>query len=415
MKIGYVVSLFPCWSETFIANEIRELRRRGASIEIFSLRRPTERLVQDEVIPLLDRVHYPTFAASAAGFATYAGRHPLRLARVAALITVSMWRTPGMLVKTLAMLPRALGFLRTLVRLDIRRVHAHWATYPATACWLFHVFEGIEYSFTAHAHDIWLAKPLLPRKIEAARFVATISEYNRAYLVPFAGRFPEKLKVIRCGLDLGRFPWLVGGGEARRERSAVHRVVAVGRLDEIKGFPCLIDACRTLRDAGVPFACRIIGDGPLEPSLRRRIAAHRLEGVVELTGAMPHSRLLPEIREASVFVAPSVRSRSGNQDGIPVAIMEAMALGTPVIATRIAGIPELVRDGENGILVEAGDPRALAEAIRSVLDREDLEALTRSARATIEGRFNIEKSVGELLRELSSDDMGKSQQRARCS
>ncbi len=397
MKVAYVVSLFPCWSETFILREVQELARRGIEVRIFSLRRATEKLVQPEAVPFLGRVRYPSWRGSVRSSLRRLFRDPLGLVRVGLAIVRSMGRSPSMLVKSLAMVPRALHFLDLIREEGFDHIHAHWATYPATAAWIFKSLEGLPYSFTAHAHDIWLARPLLEEKIEGARFVATISEFNRRYLLPHAGCDPGKLRVIHCGLDLRRFP-------VRWEDPALPcpRILAAGRLDEIKGFPHLIDACRELSRRGVPYQAKVIGDGPLRAKLEDQVRAGGLEDRVTLSPALPQEELAREIRASTLFVLPSIRTPSGNQDGIPVVLMEAMALGVPVVSTAVAGIPELIQSGVNGVLVEPGSPRDLAEAIRSLLaDRSARERLSRAARGTVERGFDITASVDLLLRGMA--------------
>jgi colanic acid/amylovoran biosynthesis glycosyltransferase len=400
MKIAYVVSLFPCWSETFILSEIRELRRRGANVTIFSLRSPSESLIQEEAAPFLGNVCYPSLRWSIPGVLRKLILRPNISLDIMATILKSMWRSPAMLAKTIAMIPRTLGFLDIIERSGITHIHAHWATYPATACWIMRSYSGIPYSFTAHAHDIWLEKPLLAEKIRSARFVVAISEYNRRYLEAYASN-RKSIKLIPCGLDLSRFPY------RKPVIPETPTLLAAGRFDEIKGFPHFIEACRILHDRGFPFRARIIGDGPLRQTLIGRVRASGLDNRVEVLPAMIHSQLLPEIGRSSLFIAPSVRTARGNQDGIPVVLMEALALGTPVIASRVSGIPELIADGRTGFLVPPGNPEALAEAIlEACSDPIRLEEISLAGRKTVEERFNIAASVETLTHEIEAGSTG---------
>jgi glycosyltransferase involved in cell wall biosynthesis len=174
-------------------------------------------------------------------------------------------------------------------------------------------------------------------------------------------------------------------------------VLAVGRLIEKKGFADLIRACALLRAEGCDFRCRIVGKGGLREALRDLIHELELEEHVELSGPMPREVLLEQYRRATVLVAPCVVGSDGNRDGLPTVITEAMALGVPVVATDVTGIPELVEDGRTGLLVRQRDPRALAAAIRRVLgDPDGARSLARAGRERVEERFDLRTNVAEL-------------------
>jgi glycosyltransferase involved in cell wall biosynthesis len=196
---------------------------------------------------------------------------------------------------------------------------------------------------------------------------------------------------VPCGLDLAQ---LQPAGDDARVPGAI---VAVGRLAPLKGFVHLVDACALLRDRGVAFTCDIIGDGPLREDLARRIADRDLVAHVRLLGALEQHDVRRHLARAEVFVLPSVRARDGDQDGIPVALMEAMAMAVPVVTSRLSGIPELVADDKSGLLVEPGDVPGLARAIHRLLRDPFLrERLTVGGREAVTQRHDIARSAAAM-------------------
>jgi len=385
--VGYVVSTFPCWSETFILREILALAERGVPVRIFSLTPPRESLVQAEARPLLADVIYPrpgrvvlsllrrpwTWLAAACDAWREAAPRGLR-ERAKALYTVAV----------------AAAFGDAARRLGVRHLHAHWATYPGLAVRTMRRFTGLSCSLTAHAHDIFLPNPHLRANVDAAHTVVTISDYNLRHLSSL-GLDAARLTVVPCGLDLRQ---LRPPDDDARVSGAI---LAVGRLAPLKGFVHLIDACALLRDRGVKLTCDIIGDGPLRAELERQIVAKDLADVVRLRGALDQSDVRASLSRAELFVLPSVRARDGDQDGIPVALMEAMAMEVPVVTSRLSGIPELVVDGVSGLLVEPGDVPGLAEAMQRLLTDPLLRAeLGARGREMTSARHDITRCAARM-------------------
>lgn len=394
MRVLYLTSLFPCWSETFIVREILALRAMGVDIRIVSLKPPTERMVQSDAASLLDRVIYPPAGARGALAAILqALRHPIETVRMIFSILRGLGSTPTSLAKSLVVVFRTLGMLSEMRRFAPDHLHAHWATYPSTAALFASRLLGVPFSFTSHAHDIFLEDHLLALKLSEAKFGVTISEFNRRFIAERIGsEFADKLRIVHCGISPQAFPFEAAQGTSGR-------IVAVGRLDEIKGFEHLVRACALLRDEGVSFSCRIIGDGPLRTSLQQQIDAASLSGHVVLAGAMPQEAVRSELRAAAMFVLPSVVTRTGDRDGIPVALMEAMALGIPVVSTHVSGIPELIQDGVSGHLAQPASATELAACMRRSLAMTAQERLGQceAARRTVEEGFDISKEAARLL------------------
>lgn len=395
MRVVYVVSLFPCWSETFIVREINELIATGIDVKIVSLKHASEEMVQTDAQALLDRVIYPQSAASGA-FAALGEilTRPLLSLRELTRLSIGLWREPNKLAKSVVTWWRSLGLAPVVRRLAAQRLHAHWATYPTTAAQILGPRVGLPFSFTCHAHDIFVERHFVKSKLEQAQFAVTISRFNVDYLKERLGQIAEeKLRVIHCGVVPSAIAYVKPDDLTRRKGL----LVSVGRLDGIKGFEALIDACQLLTDRGVSYECVIVGEGPLRASLQAQISAAGLDGVVTMPGARPGEAVRALLAQAQVFVLPSRVTPAGDRDGIPVALMEAMAAGAPVVSTRVSGIPELIESGKHGLLVEADDASALSAAIESQLTQPKPAAqMAQAARARIEQAFNVTTETARL-------------------
>ncbi|RPH60873.1 MAG: colanic acid biosynthesis glycosyltransferase WcaL, partial [Chloroflexi bacterium] len=274
----------------------------------------------------------------------------------------------------------------------VTHIHAHYATHPALAAWIIHNLTGIPYSITVHAHDIYVNQTMLEPKIRGARFVAAISEYNRQFLGKHLGPWAvEKTHIVHCGIQPERYQ------PAPQEKAGMFEVVSIGSLQPYKGQRHLIEACAILRGPGLNLHCRIIGGGELKGELETLIARKHLEGVVELTGPLPQDSVAKILPQAHCYVQPSIVTPSGKMEGIPVALMEALACALPVVATNISGISELVRPGQTGWLVPPEDPQALADALAVVhANREEAGRMAQAGRELVLQEFDLRKNVSKL-------------------
>jgi glycosyltransferase involved in cell wall biosynthesis len=386
--VGYILKMYPRFSETFILNELLELERQGVTLRIFSLREPDDGIVHGEVGLVRGDVSYIRW------------RRVLAVARAHARV---VRRSSARYVKALLFALRrhqfasVKHFLKAGVIADhvqregIGHIHAHFASSAASVALDVHRLTGVPYSLTAHAKDIYrhdLDIDHLRTKLDEAQFAVTVSDYNRDHLARLGAR--NVLRIYN-GLDLRRF---VPNGAAPDEPPLV---LAVGRLVEKKGFDVLIRACELLRADGVRFRCLIVGKGELAGDLGTLISALDLEEHVELAGPLPREKLLDLFPRASVVAAPCVVGSDGNRDGLPTVLTEAMALKIPVIATPVTGIPELVEDGRTGLIVPERDPAALAAAIRRLLEEpETARRLAEAGRARVERDFDLHANVREL-------------------
>ncbi len=398
MRVVYFVSLFPCWSETFIVREIRALIDLGMDVRIVSLKPPSEALMQSDAQTLLDRVIYPPGKAHAMLLAgAELLRHPLRSCAELGQIVRGLRRQPQALVKTMVTWWRTLAMLRAVSRLQPGHLHAHWATYPSTAAMFAAGRLGLPFSFTAHAHDIFLEDQLLTPKLAHARFSVTISQYNRTFLADRVSLvLLDRMRVIHCGVSPQDYAF-------KPQDRQPGLILAVGRLDPIKGFEHLIDACGLLAERGVEFTCRIVGEGPLRESLSRQIARVGLQHKVQLLGARKQEEVRALLSRAAVFALPCVITPQGDRDGIPVALMEAMACGTPVVSTRVSGIPELVTDKICGLLAEPGDAADLARCIEHQLGHTaEVKTRVLEGRRKVEAEFAIATEAAKLHAAIAS-------------
>lgn len=391
LRVLYVVSLFPCWSETFIAREIATLVAAGVDVRILSLKPPSETLVQPEAAALLERVWHPLPPKRAllAGLAAWL-RRPRAFAGAAARVVWRLRRQPLAAAKSLVALGRGAALLGRIQAFDPHLLHAHWATYPSTVAMALARALGRPFGFTAHAHDIYVDDHLLADKLGAARLPVTISRYNVEHLSRLAPDARARLRVVHCGVDLAATRFV-------REGRSGELLVAVGRLDPIKGFDVLVEALARLHARGRAFRCRIVGEGPERGALEAAIARHGLGDRIELAGARGQAEVQAALREAALFVLPCAVAADGNRDGIPVALMEAMAAGAPVVSTRVSGVPELV-GADEGVLVDERDPAALADALERLLGDAALrDRLAAAARAKIEREFDARAEALRLL------------------
>jgi glycosyltransferase involved in cell wall biosynthesis len=393
-SVGFLVKTWPKLSETFILEEVLGLERLGQRLHLFALNPPSDAISHDAVA----RVRAPVVHVSAdqdRTLAELATRH-WRLFRISprryvATALRTLLRTESGRWKDFLSGAR---LAEALLRAGIGHLHAHFVSEPAAVAEIAAGLAGTTYSLSAHAKDIYLSRPgSLRRKLGRARFTVTCTEYNRRHLSNVA---PDA-RVMRMyhGVDLQLFhPRL------RQPVEGEPLILAVGRLREKKGFGTLIDACSLLREAGHAFHCEIVGYGEEEANLTQRIARHLLWFHVHLVGKLPRQEVIDRYARACVFVMPSQLGSDGDRDGIPNVLLEAMAMEVPVVSTPVSGIPELVRDGQTGILVDSGDPRALADAIARLLRDAPLrQRLGIAGRRAVVESFDNERNL-LLLREL---------------
>jgi glycosyltransferase involved in cell wall biosynthesis len=387
MKVAYIVSRFPHVSETFIARELNAVSAAGIEVELFSLFAPVDPTVHPSAAPWIPKLHRCRPGRGLAALAWWLARRPLRLAASVAIVCASYARTPSLALRALAALVIACGHARTLRDRPVDRIHAHYATYPALAAWLCRRLVGTPYSFTAHAHDLFVDSSMLRRKVADAAFVVTVSDFNRRWIAEHAPA-ATPIHVVRAGIDPDAYPYrarrLVAGGSVA--------ALCVASLQEYKGHAVLLRALASDPQLD-QVRLELVGGGELRPELERLAAELGIADRVTFAGTCDEEAVRARLQAADLFVLASIVAADGQMEGVPVALMEALACGVPTVATRLSGIPELVVDGWTGLLAPPGDPAALAEAIaRTLADPEAAQRRSRAGRQLVEEDFDIRSS-----------------------
>ncbi len=397
-NVVYIVSLFPCWSEAFILNEIIEVEKSGINVTILSLKQPYEKTVHQNAKPYIKKTVYPSglFGIIQSNVLIILKNKKTYLSNLKIILqNDSRFVTK---IKEIITFFITIDFYRKLNLKEINHIHAHWATYPALSAMILSRLSDIPFSFTAHAHDIFLDKLMLKEKIESAKKVLTISDFNRKYLIALYGKTAEeKVSVVRCGIDVTTFNF-----NGFRERSGqIKTLIAVGRLCDIKGFEYLVEAVRILIDetGNSNLRCVIVGEGDNNNKLAKLINRLRLKDYIELPGAFSQEELQKLLKQCDVFVLPSIVTDNGNKDGIPVVLMEAMATGIPVVTTDVSGLPEIAINIKTALVVPQKDAKSLAGAIERMLgDKELVLQLRKNARSFVEKQYDIRTNALELVK-----------------
>jgi len=402
-RVAYIMSRFPKITETFILYEILALQARGVTVDVHPLLREREAVVHPEAARLMDRIRFHPFVSPSivAANLRWLLRRPRAYLGVLFEVLLGTWGSPNFLVGAIGIFPKSARFARDMEQAGVGHVHAHFATHPAVAALIVHRLAGIPFSFTVHGHDLHVEKRMLKEKIEAARFVVSISEYNRDTMIAACGEgVRSRIRIVHCGIDPTVFR-----ARARDARpDGPLRMVCVGRFDPVKGHTVLVEACRILAERGIAFECELVGEGPLRKGVEESIRRAGLADRIRSLGALPRPEVVTLLEEADVFVLPSVRAANGEREGIPVSLMEAMATGLPVVSSRLSGIPELVESGVSGLLAEPHDAHGLADALQMLARDPALRArLGRAGREKVLAEFDLSRNVDALAALLVGD------------
>ena len=384
------------------------LERLGLELEIGSVYPPLTSLRHEHVSCLRAPIHYAPpqeILRISEKNAKIAGRWPFDLVE-------QHERKYGPGVKAEQRARNALYFADFFARNQVDHVHVHFANRAAHTALFLKEISGIPFSVTAHGQDFMkdLGSDDLLREIcAAAEFVAAETDYSRELICQRCPHSAAKIHRVYNGIDLEHFPT-----PAQGTTNPVPRIISVGRLVPFKGFEYLVDACAELARRGFDFVCDIVGDGPLRDRLGAKIDMLNLSSRINLLGSLSQRAVLEKIQAADIFALASVIDAQGASDVFPTVILEAMSSARPVVSTRLAGIPELVVDGETGVLVSPGDTAALTCALEQLLRDPELRLrFGRAGRARIEQHFRIEDTVAPLLKlfERTSTNSAKSSQR----
>lgn len=393
MKVAYLTSLYPATSHTFIKREVAALRRQGVRVDTFSVRLPSEsertgenREEAESTFTILSQSLLTFFRAHLRTIA----RRPINYLKTAALAVSH--RPPGArsLLLSFAHFAEAVTLADELDRRSIRHLHTHFANSGATVGLLAATLLGIRWSFVVHgpSETDYPAGYLLPDKVRAADMVVCVSWFGHSQAMRLVSADHwRKFRLVHCGLDLRRMTKVEQGA-----RDA-NTLICVGRLCADKAQAGLLEAFALIRQEVPKARLRLVGDGPDRDALEKMARDLQIADRVDFLGRLPEAETLAEIARAGMMVLPSF------WEGLPVVLMEAMAMGVPVITSRIAGTPEMIIDGRNGLLFTPAKWPELGKCIRRLLDRPELGAqLATAARATIEQDFDVDVSARRLQR-----------------
>jgi colanic acid/amylovoran biosynthesis glycosyltransferase len=393
-RVAYLLLWFPEPSQTFVLDEVNTLVRLGLDLRVYTLygARPASRVTG------MAKVLAPVHRLGTAALARLV-RDLLRLDRTWGPEAAGFWRRAAMrrwrsletggeaLWATLA----GVHLAGIMTAHGIDHIHAPWANGPATAAWVASGLSGIPFSFSARAHDLYPPDGALEEKMAAARFIRTNARVNQRFLADRCPPLAGKVVNIYNGVSLA------GPAGPRPPARPPFHLLALGRLVPKKGFPVLLRACRLLSAQGVDFHLTLAGDGPDRRKIRQFIQRQGLADRVSLPGAVPHREVARLMAAADLLVMPSLIAPSGDRDGIPNVILEALLWGVPVVGTAVAGIPEVIQDGDTGWLTTPGDPETLARAVAAALsDPGEARRRADQGRALVAREFDSRRNYARL-------------------
>lgn len=401
LRIAYLARNLPVISETFIVREIAGLRRLGVKVKPLSLHACDRTVIHPEIPDLAGEVavlicpRNPKFWLAHLFFALFS---PIRYWGCLWRYVLTLKDSRRRAVR--AWLYFAVAPYAALICRDagIVHIHAHFANAATTIAMMAAHLLGITFSFTVHSHyETFIDNLLLPQKLTSASFVVSVSQF---FIDKLQRHYPEAAQtdfhLIRCGIDTEAY------APVPPPNNPQPIILSVGRLVDTKGFPTLIEACALLRDRNLPFRCLIIGDGPDKYLLFEMIKKYGLSDQVTLLGRKQPAEIESYYAQSALLALPCCVSKlhdePGNHDCLPFVLIEAMAKGIPVISTPMGAIPELVRDGETGLLIEPENPEALAAAIIRLLQDQDLaQRLAQAGRAQVVQEFDVSQTTSHLM------------------
>jgi glycosyltransferase involved in cell wall biosynthesis len=406
-QIGYLLRSYPRLSQTFVLNEVLALEKIGVSLQIFALINPHEQVVQRQVDQVRAPVQYLDADVQPRSVlnehAAAARRHLKGYLRALAYLAAnrsidrgytasSRWECFLQAVRLISLRDRQQH--DTGKRID--HLHAHFAHDPALIAFLAHLMTGIPFSFTAHARDLYqVPEKALTDRIRQAQAVVTCCRANLDYLGQIAPSQRAKFSLIYHGVNLNDFR--PRAAQEAGPPSTCPLILSVGRLVEKKGFQDLLQALLIVKESGVDFHCAIYGDGPLRPQLVDWIEQHGMAGEVSLNGDRTQQELISIYQEAALFALTPIQTQDGDRDGVPNVLVEAMAVGLPVVTTAVSGIPELVDDRQNGLLFQPHDVEGIASGIIELLrSPEKRRQLGGEALQKVSAQFDITQAARRL-------------------
>jgi colanic acid/amylovoran biosynthesis glycosyltransferase len=397
-SIAYLNQVFPDLTQTFVYREVLALRAREIPVRTFSVWRPDPDNLSTETTPLRDETFYIfplSWFSLIRAHLKYLTSRTLRYLKTLAFMLTRPGEPLRNRWRSLLHFVYGIVVIREMERLKIQHIHVHFAWSASSIALIAQHLLGIPFSISLHSKEIYSDRLLLADKVHDSKFIVTISEYNQRFLNKL---FPEenlddKIHIVHCGLD----PDIFNPSPKPQPNDAEFAIMGVAQLAPRKGFHVLIEACFHLASRGMPFRCHIFGEGEERSHLETLIEQYNLGEQVLMPGRIHQEELRQLLNQADVFTLPCIRDKSGDQDGIPVALMEAMAMELAVVSTSISGIPELIEDGQNGLLTNPGDASALADALHLLKNDPELRLrLGKAGRVTVAKEFNIHRTAEQM-------------------
>ncbi len=409
LKVAYIMSRFPKLTETFILYEMLAMQKQGIQVEVYPLLREKIEVMHPEARQFVEAAHYQPFISLAIMRANlhFLWKMPrVYLATLWDLLSAN-WGSFGFFTGALGIFPKVVLFAYQMKAENVNHVHAHFASHPAAAGFIIHRLVDIPYSFTAHGSDLHRDRHMLCEKVAEAAFVVAISDYNKKVILSECqGNYQDKVTVIHCGVDTKVFR--CRSNETPYEKGeSPFMILCIGTLHEVKGQAYLIEACHQLQGRGINFICHFVGDGPDKKSLTALADHAGLTEKIRFHGRLTRDEIARLLQDADVLAAPSVPTRDGRREGIPVVLMEAMGSSVPVIASKISGIPELVEDKVSGLLVTPRDATSLANALECYFAGPDLRRrLGQIGREKVARDFDLKKNAANLAKHFVKEGQG---------
>jgi glycosyltransferase involved in cell wall biosynthesis len=403
LKVAYIMSRFPKLTETFILFEMLAMQKEGVQVEVYPLLRERTEVMHPEAALFVESAHFQPFISKEILQANlhFLRQKPRRYLETLLTVLKKNWGSLRFFVGALGIFPKSVLFAYQMEAENIDHIHAHFASHPAAAAFIINRLAGISYSFTAHGSDLHRDRHMLREKVANSAFVAAISEYNRKLIISECeGMYQDKVKVLRCGVDTQVFQFRSQKTPFEKGKRAF-MILCIGTLHEVKGQTFLIQACRNLQEKGIDFTCHFVGDGPDKEALTELVNQAGLPEKIVFHGRQTQDRVTQLLQEADVLVAPSVPTKDGRREGIPVVLMEAMSSGVPVISSKISGIPELVVDGHTGLLADPADVASLTEALERYYHDSSLrKRLGLAGRQKVLAEFDLHKNAASLAQHI---------------
>ncbi|GFK92441.1 Alpha-D-kanosaminyltransferase [Fundidesulfovibrio magnetotacticus] len=378
---AYVTLWYPKPSETFVVGEVAALRELGMPVTVYTLygrlRRNVSKDMETKCAPV-HRLGCASILSILASVRWWWKNRPDLLRATARKVLVRFWRDLEQTGENAWAFLAGCHLARLFTQAGVEHIHAGWANGPATAAWTASLLTGIPFSFTGRAGDIYPPDGALEEKIADAKFVRTDAGFNVDYLRQFTWEKKDRVHLVRNMLS-----WDVPA-PAELPMREPFRLLAIGRFVKTKGFDVLLDACGLLRERGVDFRLTLAGSGAIEGKLRAQAKRLGIEDKVEFPGFILHRDVPELIGRHDIFVMPSKISATGDRDGLPTVIMEALVSRVPVVATDVGGIREVIETGETGILIQQKNPKAMAEAIlKLAADRDEAVRMAENGKARV--------------------------------